>query len=156
MISIARSATTGPTRRPTERREDEQRDEQHDLRPETAQAGSAIGIEGRALVVGKLLGFDGRSRACAGVCGVSSVTAADGSRQRDNRTMAPCEEIFHIRRSREDDARGIAEVHIKTWRDAYRGQLPSAFLAGLSVDNRERMWTNELHVLPPDTRPVGS
>jgi len=67
--------------------------------------------------------------------------------------MAPCDEIFHIRRAREDDAHGIAEVHIKTWRDAYREQLPSAFLAGLSVENRERMWTNELHVLPPETRP---
>lgn len=67
--------------------------------------------------------------------------------------MAPCDEIFHIRRSREDDARGIAEVHIQTWRDAYREQLPRAFLAGLSVDNRERMWSNELHVMPPERRP---
>lgn len=44
-------------------------------------------------------------------------------------------------------------VHIKTWRDAYRDQLPAAVLAGLSIENRERMWTNELHVLPPDRRP---
>jgi len=67
--------------------------------------------------------------------------------------MAPCDEIFHIRRAREDDARGIAEVHIKTWRDAYRDQLPAAFLAGLSVDNRELMWRDELKVLAPDRRP---
>lgn len=67
--------------------------------------------------------------------------------------MAPCDEIFHIRRSGEGDARGIAEVHVKTWRDAYRDQLPQSFLAALSVDNRERMWTNELHVMAPDRRP---
>jgi ribosomal protein S18 acetylase RimI-like enzyme len=67
--------------------------------------------------------------------------------------MAPCDEIFHIRRARETDAHGIAEVHIQTWRDAYRGQLPPSFLAGLSVANRERMWHDELKVLPPDRRP---
>lgn len=67
--------------------------------------------------------------------------------------MARCDEIFHIRRSREGDARGIAEVHIRTWRDAYREQLPRAFLAGLSVENRERMWADELRVVPPDRRP---
>ena len=67
--------------------------------------------------------------------------------------MAPCDEIFHIRRAREDDARGIAQVHIKTWRDAYRDQLPGEFLAELSVDNRERMWLDEIKVLPPERRP---
>ena len=67
--------------------------------------------------------------------------------------MAPCDDIFHIRRSREDDARGIAEVHVKTWRDAYRDQLPDAYLARLSVENRERTWSNELRDLPPDRRP---
>src|SRR3954463_4626605 len=71
----------------------------------------------------------------------------------DNRDMAPCDEIFHIRRAREDDARAIAEVHIQTWRDAYRGQLPASFLAGLSVDNRERMWQDEIRILPSDRRP---
>jgi ribosomal protein S18 acetylase RimI-like enzyme len=67
--------------------------------------------------------------------------------------MANCDEIFHLRRAREADAPGIAQVHVQTWRDAYRDQLPAEFLAGLSVDNRERMWRNELKVLAPDRRP---
>jgi len=50
-------------------------------------------------------------------------------------------------------ARAIAEVHIATWRDAYRDLVPPAYLAGLNVDNRERMWRNELTVVAPDRRP---
>ncbi len=67
--------------------------------------------------------------------------------------MAPCDEIFHIRRAREDDARAIAQVHVQTWREAYREQLPGTFLAALSVDNRERMWHDEIKVLAPERRP---
>jgi ribosomal protein S18 acetylase RimI-like enzyme len=76
-----------------------------------------------------------------------------GPRQSDNQVMAPCDEIFHIRRARETDARAIAQVHIQTWRDAYRRELPASFLAGLSVDNRERMWHDEIKVLPTGRRP---
>lgn len=38
------------------------------------------------------------------------------------------------------DARGIAEVHVRAWRKAYRAVLSEAFLAGLSVADRERRW----------------
>jgi GNAT superfamily N-acetyltransferase len=61
--------------------------------------------------------------------------------------------MLRIRRAREDDARGIAEVHIETWRDAYKNNLPRSFLAGLNVENRERMWHDEMKVLAPDRRP---
>ncbi len=67
--------------------------------------------------------------------------------------MSPCDEVFHIRRAREEDARGIAEVHVRTWRDAYRDQLPSSFLAALSVDSRESMWRGEIQVVAPERRP---
>ena len=67
--------------------------------------------------------------------------------------MAPCDEILHIRRARDDDARAIAEVHIQTWRDAYQAQLPPSYLAALSVDNRERMWHEEIKILPAERRP---
>lgn len=67
--------------------------------------------------------------------------------------MAPCDEVVGLRRSREDDARAIAQVHVDTWRATYRSQLPAAFLDALSVDNRERMWRNEISVLAPDRRP---
>src|SRR4051794_37077654 len=67
--------------------------------------------------------------------------------------MAPCDEMFHLRRATESDAPGIADVHIRTWRDAYRNVLPASFLAGLSVENRERMWRDEISVLAKDRRP---
>jgi len=45
-----------------------------------------------------------------------------------------------IRDASADDARAIAEVHVGSWRWAYRGQLPDDLLDGLSVDDREAMW----------------
>jgi GNAT superfamily N-acetyltransferase len=47
---------------------------------------------------------------------------------------------FTIRDAGPEDARAIAEVHVASWRDAYRGLLPDAFLDRLSVDDRERSW----------------
>jgi GNAT superfamily N-acetyltransferase len=46
-----------------------------------------------------------------------------------------------VRDATVDDARAIAEVHVASWRWAYRGQLPDDLLDGLSVDDREAMWT---------------
>ena len=45
-----------------------------------------------------------------------------------------------IREATSDDARAIAEVHVASWRWAYRGDLPAEFLDGLTVDDREREW----------------
>lgn len=45
-----------------------------------------------------------------------------------------------IRRATAADARGIAEVHVASWRHAYRGLLPDGFLDRLSVDEREASW----------------
>jgi L-amino acid N-acyltransferase YncA len=45
-----------------------------------------------------------------------------------------------IRRATAADARGIAEVHVGSWRHAYRGLLPDGFLDRLSVDEREASW----------------
>jgi GNAT superfamily N-acetyltransferase len=41
------------------------------------------------------------------------------------------------------DARGIAEVHVKSWQEAYAHLVPADALARLSVDQRERRW-NEI------------
>lgn len=49
-----------------------------------------------------------------------------------------------IRPATLDDARAIAVVHVLTWQAAYRDLLPADFLAGLSVDGRERMWTQAI------------
>ena len=38
------------------------------------------------------------------------------------------------------DARAIAEVHVRSWQQAYRHMLPSTYLSLLSVERREAMW----------------
>jgi L-amino acid N-acyltransferase YncA len=45
-----------------------------------------------------------------------------------------------IRLAAAKDARGIAEVHVASWRWAYRGIVADAALEALSVDAREEMW----------------
>jgi GNAT superfamily N-acetyltransferase len=45
-----------------------------------------------------------------------------------------------IRRATPADARAIAEIGVRSWQAAYRGILPAAFLAGLSVTAREIAW----------------
>jgi ribosomal protein S18 acetylase RimI-like enzyme len=47
-----------------------------------------------------------------------------------------------IRAATLDDADEIARVHVQTWRETYRGLMPDAILAGLSVEQRSTMWTN--------------
>jgi GNAT superfamily N-acetyltransferase len=47
---------------------------------------------------------------------------------------------LRIRRAGPEDARAVAEVHVGSWRHAYRGLLPDAYLDRLSVDDREAMW----------------
>jgi GNAT superfamily N-acetyltransferase len=45
-----------------------------------------------------------------------------------------------IRPATPADARSVAEVHVGSWRYAYRGMLPDDYLERLSVDEREAMW----------------
>ena len=42
------------------------------------------------------------------------------------------------------DARGIAEVHVRSWQAAYAGIVPDEDLAQLSVDQREQFWVQIL------------
>jgi RimJ/RimL family protein N-acetyltransferase len=49
-----------------------------------------------------------------------------------------------IREASPSDARAIAEVHVASWRWAYRDDLPAGSLDALSVDDRERMWVEWL------------
>ncbi|CAN5753214.1 GNAT family N-acetyltransferase [soil metagenome] len=61
--------------------------------------------------------------------------------------------IIHLRRARTSDARAIADVHVRTWREAYRDLLPADFLAALDTDSRERHWSAELSVMPAERMP---
>jgi GNAT superfamily N-acetyltransferase len=49
-----------------------------------------------------------------------------------------------VRGATADDARAIAEVHVASWRWAYRDQVPDRILDELSVDEREAMWRRSL------------
>jgi GNAT superfamily N-acetyltransferase len=51
-----------------------------------------------------------------------------------------------VRRADESDARGIAELHIRAWQWAYRGQIPGSYLGALSdhVDRRAQQWQRTL------------
>ena len=53
-----------------------------------------------------------------------------------------------LRDATASDARAIAEVHVASWRWAYRDDLPAEFLDGLSVDDRERGWNEWLAADP--------
>ena len=49
-----------------------------------------------------------------------------------------------MREARCADAAGVARVHVESWRTTYRGIVPDDFLAGLSVEQRERHWARVL------------
>jgi ribosomal protein S18 acetylase RimI-like enzyme len=45
-----------------------------------------------------------------------------------------------IRRAVPGDARGIARVHVETWRSAYAGILPDRVIVQMSVDEKAAAW----------------
>jgi ribosomal protein S18 acetylase RimI-like enzyme len=45
-----------------------------------------------------------------------------------------------VRHARDEDAQGIAEIHVRSWQTAYRDILPDELLNGLSVSERESRW----------------
>jgi ribosomal protein S18 acetylase RimI-like enzyme len=47
---------------------------------------------------------------------------------------------LHIHDVEANQIRGLAEVHVRGWQDAYRGILPDAYLDALSIDESERTW----------------
>ena len=49
-----------------------------------------------------------------------------------------------IRFAEESDALSIAKVHVRSWQEAYRGQVPDTYLEGLSIQDRERSWKKGL------------
>lgn len=51
---------------------------------------------------------------------------------------------MEIRQATIDDARAIAEVHVRSWQQAYRGLLPDEYLASLSIDQHEQFWVDVL------------
>jgi ribosomal protein S18 acetylase RimI-like enzyme len=64
-----------------------------------------------------------------------------------------CEGEIHLRHATERDAPAIAEVHVRSWQQAYRGQLPQSFLDSLSVADRADSWRRWLASTPAADRP---
>jgi GNAT superfamily N-acetyltransferase len=51
---------------------------------------------------------------------------------------------IEVRRAVPVDARGIAEVHVRSWQETYSHLVSAGALAQLSVDQRERRWAEIL------------
>ena len=51
---------------------------------------------------------------------------------------------MNVRPARPDDARRIAEIHVRSWRAAYPGIVPAEYLASLSIDRHEAMWSQSI------------
>jgi GNAT superfamily N-acetyltransferase len=49
-----------------------------------------------------------------------------------------------VRTANAADAQKIAEIHVETWRAAYRGQIPEVVLDALSVEHRAAFWRERL------------
>ncbi|QFY42732.1 GNAT family N-acetyltransferase [Candidatus Methylospira mobilis] len=51
---------------------------------------------------------------------------------------------MNIRTAALSDARAIAQVHVYSWQQAYRGLVPDSFLDRLSIDKREVAWQKSI------------
>ena len=45
-----------------------------------------------------------------------------------------------IRKAELEDVKGIAKVHVDSWRTTYKGIVPDSFLENLSYEQREKVW----------------
>lgn len=45
-----------------------------------------------------------------------------------------------IRKAKLEDVKGIAKVHVDSWRTTYKGIVPDSFLESLSYEGREHIW----------------
>ncbi|MBV1853802.1 GNAT family N-acetyltransferase [Catellatospora tritici] len=60
---------------------------------------------------------------------------------------------MRIRRATAADAEALAAVHVRTWQDTYRGQVPQAYLAGLDPAERVPGWRGWI---AEDEAPLGT
>lgn len=49
---------------------------------------------------------------------------------------------IHIRRAIKDDIRGIAKVHVDSWKTTYKGIFADEFLENITYEQREKQWEN--------------
>lgn len=58
--------------------------------------------------------------------------------------------MLTIRPAEAQDAAGIANVHVKTWRATYTGLLPASYLKTLTLESRSITWARMLKNQDPD------
>lgn len=51
---------------------------------------------------------------------------------------------MNIRRAVIEDAKGIARVHVDSWRTTYKGIIPDDFLNNLSYEQRTELWKKNI------------
>ncbi|WP_280771609.1 GNAT family N-acetyltransferase [Salipaludibacillus daqingensis] len=49
-----------------------------------------------------------------------------------------------VRRANLSDAKGIAKVHVDSWRTTYKNIIPDEFLNNLSYERREKLWMKNI------------
>ncbi|TLM74948.1 GNAT family N-acetyltransferase [Pseudarthrobacter sp. NamB4] len=52
--------------------------------------------------------------------------------------------VLMVRRAAASDVEGLAEVHLRCWRETYRGMLSGAFLSAVDSANRLALWRSLL------------
>jgi GNAT superfamily N-acetyltransferase len=52
--------------------------------------------------------------------------------------------MVSIRPATQEDVGAIAQVHVESWRTTYAGIVPDAYLAGLDVMLRSKLWSERL------------
>jgi len=52
--------------------------------------------------------------------------------------------MMRVREADTHDAARIAHIHVESWRVAYRGRMPDAFLAALDEERRAEFWRTRL------------
>lgn len=60
--------------------------------------------------------------------------------------------MLHIRRPRADEADALAELHSRTWAQAYAGQFPESAWDDRATEQRRRMWASICSEPRPDWR----
>jgi ribosomal protein S18 acetylase RimI-like enzyme len=55
-----------------------------------------------------------------------------------------------IRAAKVSDAAGIADVHVRSWQEAYSGVVPEEYLSGLDAAQRTPVWADNLRRGPDD------
>ncbi len=61
---------------------------------------------------------------------------------------------IEIREATIQDAKSIANIHVKTWQFAYKDLIPDDYLSGLSIDTKTENWKKKLESLDEDIHAI--